>query len=92
MDLEIKSFLTLLRSDKIDNILIKRRLNMLKNKIGNDNLKIIIHGDKELQIGNKTYYLISKYNQWCFKSQLEYEIFVKQKTNFNEIYQIIKSL
>jgi len=88
---EVKTLLTLLRISE-DNDLIIQKIKDVKKLIDNTEFKLIINGDNPIHLNSMTYNLISTYNCWSLKSQIEYEIFVKKNTNLNSLYQYVKSI
>jgi hypothetical protein len=88
---EVKSLLTILRLSS-DNDLIISKIKNVKKIIDNTEFKLIINGDKPIYLNSMTYNLVSSYNCWSLKSQIEYEIFVKNNTSLNSLYQYVKSI
>ena len=88
---EVKSLLTILRLSS-DNDMIISKIKNVKKIIDNTEFKLIINGDKPIHLNSMTYNLVSSYNCWSLKSQIEYEIFVKNNTSLNSLYQYVKSI
>lgn len=88
---EVKNLLTLLRICE-DNDLIIQKIKDVKKLIDNTEFKLIINGDNPIHLNSMSYNLVSMYNCWSLKSQIEYEIFVKKNTNLNSLYQYVKSI
>ena len=88
---EVKSLLTILRHSS-DNDMIISKIKNVKKIIDNTEFKLIINGDKPIHLNSMTYNLVSSYNCWSLKSQIEYEIFVKNNTSLNSLYQYVKSI
>jgi len=88
---EVKSLLTILRLST-DTDLIISKIKHVRKIIDNTEFNLIINGDKPIHLNSMSYNLVSMYNCWSLKSQIEYEIFVKNNTSLNRLYQYVKSI
>ena len=89
---DITTLLTMLRFADPDTPNIIRKIKLVKTQMNHFDFKKIINGDKIITLGCTEYSLVSQYNAWSLKSQIEYEIHVKGNETLNELYQYVKSL
>lgn len=88
---EITSLLEMLRFSNPDINNIIRKIKLVKTQLSNYEFLKIINGDKPFSLGDNEYRLVSNYNIWSLKSQIEYEIYVRRNETLLELYQYVKS-
>ena len=88
---EITSLLEMLRFSNPDINNIIRKIRLVKTQLSNYEFLKIINGDKPFSLGDNEYRLVSNYNIWSLKSQIEYEIYVRRNETLLELYQYVKS-
>lgn len=94
-DTEIKSLLSLMRSTNIDLIIFEKKIEFLKKKLTSCEFNKIINGSDNKIVGKFNYRIFTTntgLSHWCLKSQFEYEIYIKKNTQFNPLYQKLKSI
>ena len=91
---EINTVLTFLRSTNCNLATLENRINYLKKNINSEDFYKIINGTEEKTLGDFNYKIVNINNNqnWCLKSQVEYEIFVKKNNRYNPIYQKLKTV
>jgi hypothetical protein len=89
---DITTLLTMLRFSDPDTPNIIRKIKLVKTQLNHSDFKKIINGDKIITLGSTEYSLVSQYNTWSLKSQIEYEINIRKNKTLGELYQYVKSL
>lgn len=89
---DITTLLTMLRFSDPDTPNIIRKIKLVKTQLNHSDFKKIINGDKIITLGSTEYSLVSQYNCWSLKSQIEYEIHIRKNETLGELYQYVKSL
>jgi len=89
---DITTLLTMLRFSDPDTPNIIRKIKLVKTQLNHSDFKKIINGDKIITLGGTEYSLVSQYNAWSLKSQIEYEIHIRKNDSLCELYQYVKSL